>query len=202
MSRHATSFSLCLLIACGLSFTTSVEAAQPSKAELAKKALDRVKPVPAQASRPRVNGGSILDRIPRIDPAVTSLQVRLVRKISDYEARIAIVGVVKNLGNKDFRSSPGQQSATLLRRNQGIRVPVTIKQQRFTNLDAGESFVVVHQLTWSTSIEFPPSFELFLNYDPDIRIDANPNNDDAIPANNSKKLDGMKLNEIVRQLLR
>jgi len=59
----------------------------------------------------------------------------------------------------------------------------------------------MYMMNWRTSQEFPPSFELYLNYDPDIRLDGNPQNDDAVPANNSKQIDGQKINAIVRSML-
>ncbi len=199
MSRQVTLSSLCVLIVGSLVLAATLQAAPPSAKMLAKKRV--VKPVPPQPARTVFDGGSVLDRIPRIDPAVTALKVKLLRKYSGFHARIAIVGYVKNIGNKDFESSPGQQSATLVKNIPGVRVPTVQKQRQFTTLPAGKGFIVVYETDWRTSQEFPPSFELYLSYDPDIRLDSNPQNDDAIPTNNSRKLDGRKLNAIVRSML-
>ncbi len=57
-------------------------------------------------------------------------------------------------------------------------------------------------MNWRTSVEFPPNFKLYLSYDPDIRMDSNPQNDDAIMTNNMRELSGMKLNAIVKGMLR
>jgi len=199
MSRQATSLSLCVMLAAALLAATVADAAPPKVYRLPQA---RVTPVAPQAVAPHANGGSVLERIPRIDPAAVSLQVRLIRKISDYEAQIAIVGVVKNIGNQDFRSSPGQQSVVLQQTLPGSSRPTVLSQQAFTNLPAGQSLIVMKTISWRTSIEFPPSFQLYLSYDPDIRMDSNKQNDDAITSNNSRTLDGMKVNDIVRQLLR
>lgn len=197
MSRQAARFALSVLMIGSLMLVTTLQAAPLAKKPAKKRG---VKPVPPRTNRV-VDGGSVLDRIPRIDPAVTALSVRLLKKLSAHEARIAIVGYVKNIGNKDFKSSPNQQSATLVQKIPGVRVPELLMQRKFTVLPAGEGFIVSHTLNWRPSQEFPPSFELYLNYDPDIRLDDNPQNDDAISTNNSKQIDGLKLNAIVRRML-
>jgi len=196
MSRQSLCISLSVLLTLGLLLANTADAAPPMIKYQA------IKPLPSQFQNPGINGGSALNRIPRIDPAVVSLQVRLIRKISPYEAQIAIVGAVKNVGNKDFRSGRNQQSAVLIKNIPGARRPIVLQQRAFTNLNAGASFVVMQTMNWRTSVEFPPSFKLYLSYDPDIRLDSNPLNDDAILTNNMKELDGMKINEIVRRMLR
>lgn len=197
MSRQAARFALSVLMIGSLMLVTTLQAAPLAKKPAKKRG---VKPVPPRTNRV-VDGGSVLDRIPRIDPAVTTLSVRLLKRLSAHEASIAIVGYVKNIGNKDFKSSPNQQSATLVQKIPGVRVPELLMQRKFTVLPAGEGFMVSHTLNWRPSQEFPPSFELYLSYDPDIRLDDNPQNDDAISTNNSKQIDGLKLNAIVRRML-
>jgi hypothetical protein len=181
-----------------LMLAAPLQAASPAKRSVTKR---RVKPVPARTVRTELDGGSVLERIPRIDPAVTALKVRMLKRLSPYEARIAIIGYVKNIGNKDFKSSPNQQSATLVKKIPGVRAPQLLKQRKFTVLPAGKGFTVSYVMNWQTSQEFPPSFELYLNYDPDIRLDGNPQNDDAVSTNNSKQIVGGKLNAIVRRML-
>lgn len=136
-----------------------------------------------------------------IDPAAVVLKVEGGRKVTDFEAVIAIVGIVRNIGKEDFKSGKGQQAAYLYEENPGAK-PRLVARREFQELKSGAYFTVRYERKWSTSMEFPPNYRLVLSYDPDIFIDANKNNDDINTKNNQKTLTGTAVTAAVQKFLR
>lgn len=135
-----------------------------------------------------------------IDPAVVSLKTVFKKKLGNSAAEIDIVGTVKNIGTKDFKSGKGQQSAYLYEKVPGAK-PKVVAKHDFISLPSGEKFTVHYSTTWNTGTEFPPSYRLQIDYDPDIYIDGNANNDDINQKNNSKELKGATITEYVSKML-
>ena len=73
--------------------------------------------------------------------------------------------------------------------------------QDFPRLNPGQQTV----LTWHQNIsqygygEFTPVFEARLSFDPDIRLDGNPSNDDCRMNNNRKRLSGQTINAMLAE---
>ena len=150
---------------------------------------------------PLVNSGSVQHRLPTIDPAVTSLGVTMIGKLSDTEAIIRIGGTVKNIGNRDFRSGRGQQSVVLAKRFPGSGIPEVLEHFDFAPLGAGQLRNACQRMNWEISQEFPPSVELAITYHADIRTDGNPQNDDWDSSNNYSEISGWQITAAVREYL-
>lgn len=60
-----------------------------------------------------------------------------------------------------------------------------------------QAVTVMFERPWNISSpaegEFPPSYMLEIGYDPDIRIDGNPNNDDCRLGNNRLERSGAEV---------
>lgn len=132
------------------------------------------------------------------DPAVVDLEFRVITRRSTFQALVGIEAVVKNLGGRDFVSSPGQQSIQIYEQVPGGAARL-VKQKAFTRLDAGRAIRVIYKRDWDSSSpaegEFPPTYSAIISYDPDIGMDANKQNDDCNLRNNAKERSGSFFNE-------
>ncbi|MCC5999960.1 MAG: hypothetical protein JJU19_03745 [Pararhodobacter sp.] len=101
------------------------------------------------------------------------------RQAPRADGTILITMTVRNVGTADYISGPNQQ---LLHVNTGGRTPRTYP---FQNMRRGESrsWHEVHH-----PFEFPATYRVHIAFDPDIRIDGNPMNDDCNPNNNAATL--------------
>jgi hypothetical protein len=118
-----------------------------------------------------------------IDPATTSIIFKIIKlRTGD---RLQIIGVVKNIGGKNFRSNSNQQNIQLWE-NYSSENKKMVKQIPFTNLNSNEETKIIYErAAFKPGNEFPPDYQIFIVYDPDIFIDNNINNDDANLNNNS-----------------
>lgn len=129
------------------------------------------------------NGGSKLSYKNTIDPAVTDIQFTTIKKTTGDKLRIT--GLVKNIGGKNYSSSANQQFIQLWEIRSGTDRR-KIKDLAFTNLNAGQEIKIIMELpAIKPGKEFPPDYQVIIVYDPDIYIDANKANDDALSSNNS-----------------
>jgi hypothetical protein len=135
------------------------------------------------------------------DPAVTRIEFRIVSRTNQYSGRVEIVAEVKNLGKEAYRSANGQQSVQLYEIPMGGRSAL-VGQVAFSNLQPGRSVRVSYTRDWNASSpnegEFPPSYLAIIAYDPDIRMDSNPNNDDCNMGNNRAERSGSDINGMFR----
>lgn len=130
---------------------------------------------------------------PRIDLAVESFTFTI-DKTSQFEGNIHFKAIIKNVGD-DFRSNAGQQSILVSEMPPGGQAR-TLVTKPFKDLDAGETIELEFiQQGWRASHEFPSTFVVRLNFDPDLYIDGNPLNDDSDPSNNSKEITGQQIND-------
>ncbi len=115
------------------------------------------------------------------DPAAERIDVEVLSHIS---GRMRVTGTIRNRGNADFESGKNQAGVHLYRDG------IPIASQTFESLKAGETLSVSHEFTGPGG-DIPPTFKLMIMYDPDIFIDGNPNNDDAVATNNvlSRRVD-------------
>ncbi|MGH7563272.1 MAG: hypothetical protein ACREK5_02480 [Gemmatimonadota bacterium] len=133
------------------------------------------------------------------DPATVDLFPRLVGRTEPSRGVgiIEIVGVVRNIGRAAYVSDPRQQSVELIEEQPGIS-PKAVEDRTFTNLAPNATVRLVHRRSWDTSTEFQPRYRLRIVYEPDIRIDANPRNDDCGLANNEAVLEPERINALFR----
>lgn len=177
-------------ILCALGLTIAVQGAGGTK----KFPPPDIKPLPKPTPKP------LPLKVKGIDPAAIELKVVVKKKINAFEADIAIVGTIKNIGTDDFKSGKGQQSVTLNEHPQGTKSQTLVTRQ-FTNLKSGEQFTLEVTRRWRLSDEFPPDFSLQINYDPDIFIDGNPHNDDVNSKDNRKSLTGQAIHDQLSKAL-
>ena len=130
------------------------------------------------------------------DPSANRIGFRLINKTSQFAGNVEIIGVVKNVGGAAYESGPNQQGMHLYADTH------LVKSQAFQNLAPGQEVEIRHSRPWNSSSpaegEFPPEYKLIITYDPDIRIDANPKNDDCNGANNVKTRSGADINTLFR----
>lgn len=126
-----------------------------------------------------------------LDLAAESIEVD-VTKTTDFTGDIVIRGIVKNIGNTDFVSGPGQQKVVLVEEFPGDQGQ-TVDEENFIRLDVGDSIEVSYSTKWNTANEFPPNYTLRIAYGPDIFIDGNEGNDDENNDNNSKTMTGAEI---------
>jgi hypothetical protein len=129
------------------------------------------------------------------DPAVERIDFNVVRRTDRFKALIRVTGVVRNIGDLPYESSPTQQSLHLY---EDRRLVQTVA---FQNLAPGQEIVIHYERDWDASSpaegEFPPAYKVIIGYDPDILLDANPNNDDSVQNNNQKERSGSDLNGLI-----
>jgi len=129
------------------------------------------------------------------DPAAESLTFVILSRDAAHPMRgqIRITGVVRNVGNAEFVSDPRQAKAILFETPQGAS-PTDRAHQAIARLAPGASLTLTYQTSWDSAREFPPKYTLLVDYDPDIRSDANRKNDDCNANNNRRELTGEQIN--------
>ena len=97
------------------------------------------------------------------------------------DSRIQITYGVRNVSTQNYVSGSNQQAILLTRNGR------TATNRPFGNLAAGQT------LTWSQTVarpfEFPDTYAALYNYDPDLYIDGNPQNDDCNRNNNMRRVE-------------
>ena len=132
------------------------------------------------------------------DPAAFELDANLVARSTtwpDFNGTVDIVGLVRNVGRGNYASGRGQQSVELLEQWPGSS-PSVIETATFTHLNAGTDIRVTYRQNWVVSREFPPRYTLRISYDPDIRIDGNPRNDDCRLNNNETAIEPRQIDVV------
>lgn len=145
-----------------------------------------------QIKEPKANVIKAVKRCP--DLSATSIDFSIVSKTSQFEGTVRITGVIKNVGNKAYTSSPHQQSIMLYEGTQ------MVAQKPFQNLAVGQQETITFERKWNASSpsegEFPPEYKLTISFDPDITLDSNPDNDECNSANNRKSRSGAGINRL------
>jgi len=115
------------------------------------------------------------------DPRAKTIEYSLVNRTSATTAVILIKGTVDNIGTENYVSGEKQQDIQLWEDT------VMVAEMEFQNLAVGETLTIEYERSWSISgQEFVPDhYQLIVTYDPDIRDDGNPHNDDCRLSNNS-----------------
>ena len=131
-----------------------------------------------------------------IDPATESINFQIIRRDTQFKGKVRITGVMKNIGTLPYQSNPNQQALLLYENNK------LVKRTSFQNLSPGSAMTIAYDRDWNSSSpaegEFPPEYKLLITYDPDIRLDGNPRNDDCRNSNNQKVASGQSINQLLR----
>ena len=177
------------------------------------KAVFKLKCTPtAMVARPELVKPRTMVRADRLspvcpDPAAFEIRFQIVRKTSQFQGRVRITGVVKNIGGKAFVSGPNQAKAYLYQLPPGVPCPnatggTIVAQREIRNLAAGATMELNFERDWNSSSpnegEFPSCYRLLITYDPDIYMDANKDNDDCNQNNNKKDRSGTEINDMLR----
>lgn len=134
-------------------------------------------------------------KVSAIDLKAESITFSVVRRIDDQRAIIRVTGTIKNVGTQKYISTERQQGVNLSEIQSSTFPnpvgPTTVKKdQLFSTLAAGATFQISYDMEWYKGNEFPPIFRLNVTFDPDITMDGNTSNDDAVYANNKLDIDG------------
>ncbi|MFN4147187.1 MAG: hypothetical protein ACK4GN_15275 [Runella sp.] len=141
-----------------------------------------VNPTLKDASK-EVIGGANSGKLNVIDPAITDINFRTIKQSTGDRLQITVT--VKNLGLANYSSNPNQQNVQLWEEWSSTNRRM-VKAFPFQNLNGGASLNFVHErAAFKPADEFPPNYVAVIVYDPDIRIDANPSNDDSNLSNNT-----------------
>lgn len=126
------------------------------------------------------------------DPAIDRIDISVLsRDVRSFEARVRISAVIKNRGLALYDSNPRQQSATLYVGDSQVG------SVDFPRLAPGQQVVVSYDTAWLAAREFPPAVRAQLSYDPGIRTDGIPANDDCNLTNNRLSRPGDEVNRII-----
>lgn len=174
----------CIVVALGM--VSSSMAAGLAEAPAANKGVS-----PAAK---KMQKDKLIKRCP--DLSADRIEFGIVSKTGQFKGKVRVVGVVKNVGNKDYKSSPHQQSIVLYQGNK------LVSTKAFQNLAVNQEERIVYERDWDASSpsegEFPPEFKLALTFDPDISMDGNLENDECNSTNNHKTRSGADINALFR----
>ena len=149
-------------------------------------------PAQVKINKAKIRPGALQIACP--NPALHSLRPMVISQTRNG-ATIQITAIVRNVGAADYVSNPGQQHVILLMDGQPVA------QRDFPRLSRGQQMT----LAWHQDIsrygygEFTPVFEARLGFDPDIRLDGNPSNDDCRMTDNRKRLNGQTINAMLAE---
>jgi hypothetical protein len=116
-------------------------------------------------------------------------------KVRPTRGTVTITAIVKNVGNAPYISRPGQQNVQLLETASGATTGGAVKATcDFPTLNVGQEVRCSWSRPWDIAIEFQPSYQALIVYDPDILLDSNPKNDDASNKNNTAFLSWTAVN--------
>jgi hypothetical protein len=172
-------------------------------AQVAPRAADPPKaPPPVALPRPQLPPG-LVPAAPCPDPALRPLTYKVVERTPGrrFQGKVSLIATVENVGKGEYRSRPNQQQIQLFETPRGGQ-PRMVASREFGNLAPGQKVDLVWTRPWDASSpaegEFAPSYEAKIVYDPDIRTDGNPANDECSAGNNAARLNGKSINEAMR----
>lgn len=156
-------------------------------------------------NNPRIGRTPVVKPMLRVrcpDPAIARIVPGWPTKNRDGTFNFKLFAVVKNVGQGTFESRRSQQHIIL---KQGGRVLTTQTwSSRYATRiilrpGASASMTPFYIRNWNANPgEFSANFSAHISYDPDIRRDGNPKNDDCRNSNNSKTLTVDQVRNLVR----
>ncbi len=138
------------------------------------------------------------------DPAVVRFDFSILKdKFHPTRGTAKIVAVVKNVGTDVYNSRPGQQNVQIFEMPLGGTAGLAKKVCDFGTLNVGSEYRCEFSRPWDSASrgegEFPPNYKAMIVYDPDIRLDGNPKNDDINSKNNQLQVPGTRINDLFRR---
>lgn len=129
-----------------------------------------------------------------------SVEFRVIERYKDgFTGRVEITAKVQNRG-AEYVSGATQQSLNLYEKVPGARDRL-IATVPFQNLAPNASQSVSFTRDWNRSSpaegEFPPAYKAIISFDPDIRLDSNPKNDDCQSNNDQAERSGSEINTLL-----
>lgn len=112
-----------------------------------------------------------------------------------HSGKVRITGTIKNVGKQNFVSNPRQMYVILYEVSLSGRTTIKARSS-FGNIPSGRTASVSFVKSWYAGNEFPPNYRVCVSYDPDIKKDGNPRNDDCYRANNCKTRIGSEINNL------
>lgn len=122
------------------------------------------------------------------DPAAQAIRFELLSKKSNFQGRVSIIGEVKNIGTAAFESLVGQKQLIVSLYREWQTTPLA--QRAFEKLAPGQLVNIAYEQDWSTTREFPPTYELRISYA------GNPRSADCKSENNTKQRSGQDINAL------
>lgn len=207
MQKHIATMLVSLVAAAAAPLTMAADPAPtkplitPMKTPTAPAQLQPGVRVPGSATLPQP--GKTPVRIGCPDPAVT-LKVGWPGRNADGTYNIKLLASVVNKGGATFRSNRNQTQIVIY---EGSRV---LKREQFVSNRAtiveyapGQGGSHVHPIPrWNPTSEFLDNFRAEISYDPDVRVDGNPDNDDCRATNNSATLTVTEVKRVLEALPR
>ena len=128
------------------------------------------------------------------DPAILNRKIDLIigDRYDENTSSYTLKATIRNVGGSPYISNPKQQEIMLIEKEFSKPDRVVLRQP-FRNLSPGQDITVTYrsQITrYNEVYPYPVErvYELSIVYDPDIRIDGNPQNDDCRSSNNKVSL--------------
>jgi hypothetical protein len=159
--------------------------------------VKKVQTAPSKAApQKRMMMKRVEPQCPGPDPAAM-LKVEIIsRDAHGHGGRVRITGIVKNKGGADFTSGAGQQAIRFYEKTPGAG-DTKLDEKAFQNLARNQEIRTRSiERDWTASTEFPPSYEIRIDYDPDIFADGNENNDDCNMNNNRQEREGAQISSM------
>lgn len=180
-------FNICIAMLAAMPLAAMLAMPQPTSADA------RFPPIatPLPGLRPSPN----VLRWACPDLAAQDLTATIVQKTSQFTGRIEMAGTIRNIGLVEYRSTRRQQSVQLVELPQG-GAPIIVAQQSFETLASGANLQLRYRRNWDAALEFPPAYRLQVSFDPDIRQDENPANDDCKSGNDMRELHGEDISRL------
>ena len=139
----------------------------------------------------------------RIDPAAVAIKFDIIRRDNQFNGRVRVTGIVKNVGKAPYIDPRGGAGAVRLYRAKPFTAANMVKSAPLRDLKPGQKQYIKHERNWHSSSpsegEFPPTYWLVIQYDVDITLDGVKTNDDANNSNNRFSASGMAINDLFRK---
>lgn len=133
--------------------------------------------------QPQIKPGALARSCPDLEP---SIRVGWPGRYNDGSYTFKLLMYVHNRGNAAFVTDPRQVGINVY---EGSRLVETRRFPPNAVPPGGKTDGFVHAIErWSATSEFTADYKVEVLYDPDIRMDNNPQNDDCVMTNNAKFL--------------
>jgi hypothetical protein len=157
--------------------------------------------VPGAATLPRP--GTVPVRVGCPDPAV-QLRVGWPGRNADGTYSFQLLASIVNKGAATFRSNRNQTQIALYEGGRMLKTEAfTSNRATIVEYAPGQGGSHVYAVErWNPASEFLDEYRAQISYDPDVRVDGNPDNDDCRAANNATRLSVIEIRRVLEALPR